>query len=261
MDWLVNDWAKKTNQKPKLAILTWDSTFGRAIMVPEVRDYAKKVGVDLVYEGVYGVRELDVSTQMTAIKAAGANWVYDNTAAHGPKVVHQGAESMGMLNKSTYDTTPGKIHRASCVWGVDESSVRLSGDLAEGMVGPRSWASWSMTDIEGIKILTTMADKHNRTDYERVGGYLVASGIVYTLAECMNRIVKEQGWDKLSGETVRAEALKLRDYSPLGLSKLTYTPEKLEPTQTRICQVKDGKILAISEWVTCPDLRPAQYRK
>ncbi|MBM4454497.1 MAG: ABC transporter substrate-binding protein [Chloroflexi bacterium] len=261
MDWLVNDWAKKTNQKPKLAILTWDSTFGRAIMVPEVDDYAKKVGVDIVYKGTYGVREVDVATQMTAVKASGANWVYDNTAAHGPKVVHQAAEALGMLNKSTYDTTPGKIHRASCVWGVDESSVNLSGELAEGMVGPRSWASWAMTDVEGVKILTAQANKHNRSDYERVAGYLVASGVAYTVLDCMNRVVKELGWEKLNGEKVRAEALKLRDYSPLGMSRLTYTPDKLEPTQTRICQVKDGKILAITDWVTCPDLRPYQYRK
>jgi len=260
MDWLVEDWAKKTGQKPKLAILTWDSTFGRAIMVPEVRDYAKQIGIDLVYEGTYGVRELDVSTQMMAIKAAGANWIYDNTAAHGPKVVHQGADGMGMLNKNLYDATPGTIHRGSCGWGIDESSVNLSQELAEGAVGSRSYASWSMMDVEGIKILTALADKHNRSDYERVGGYLVACGITYTVCHCMNKIVDEFGWDKLNGETVREEALKLRDFSPIGLSKLTYTPDKLEPRHTRICQVKDQKIIGITDWVTCPDLRPAQYK-
>lgn len=261
MDWLVADWAKKTNQKPKLAILTWDSTFGRAIMVPEVRDYAKKVGVDIVYEGTYGVREVDAATQMTGIKAAGANWVYDNTAAFGPKVVHQAAEAMGMLNKNLYDTTPGKIHRGCCVWGIDESSVNLSGELAEGMVGPRSWASWSMTDVEGIKLLTALADKHNRSEYERVGGYLVAFGMAYTVCQSMNKIVDEQGWEKLNGETLREESLKLRDYSPLGLSRLTYTADKLELRQTRICHVQGGKILAIGDWTTSPDLRPYQYRK
>jgi hypothetical protein len=117
-----------------------------------------------------------------------------------------------------------------------------------------------MMDIEGVKIITELADKHDRTEYERVGGYLVASGVAYSVLELMNKIVHEQGWDKLTGETLLAEALELRDYSPLGLSKLTYTPDKLEPRHARICQVKNLKIIGITDWVACPDLRPAQYR-
>jgi ABC-type branched-subunit amino acid transport system substrate-binding protein len=258
IDWVTGDWAKKTGQKVKLAILTWDSTYGRAIMVDETRNYAKSKGVEIVYEGVYGMRDLDVSTQMTAIKAAGANWVYDNTLAHGPKVVSGAAAALDMLNKNLYDTTPGKIHRATGPWGTDESAVMLLGDLAEGMVGPRSFASWSMPEVEGIAAAIAAADKHNRAPKERVMGYLAAWSEVYTICYGMNKAVKEAGWENLNGETLRAQFLKLKGFSPQGMTKYTFTADKPEPTQTRILQVQGGKLLPISDWVTCPDLRPAQ---
>ena len=126
IDWVTEDWAKKTGEVVRLAILTWDSTYGKPIMVDETRDYAASKGVDIVYEGVFGMRDMMVDTQMTAIKAAGANWVYDNTLAHGPKVVSGAAAALGMLNQDLYDTTPGMTHRATNVAGMDESSVMLA---------------------------------------------------------------------------------------------------------------------------------------
>lgn len=259
IDWVTSDWAKKTGQKVKLAILTWDSSFGKAILVPEVRDYAtKKKGIEIVYEGVYGVRELDVATQMVAVRKAEANWVYDNTAAFGPKVIHAAAEAMGMLNRDLYDTTPGKIHRASGLVATDESAVMLAGDLAEGSVGPRSYASWAMPEVEGIAMAIASADKHGRKSYERVLSYVASWCAVYAICHCMNKVVDEVGWDKLNGETLRAQFLKLKDFQPFGITRYTFTADKPEPRHARIFQVRGGKLLPITDWVTCPDLKPAQ---
>ena len=260
IDWVTGHWAEKTGQKVKLAILTWDTTFGKAIMVDEVRDYAASKGVDIVYEGVFGVRELDVSTQMTGIREAGANWVYDNTAAFGPKVVHQAAEAMGILTHDLYDTTPGKVHRATGLVGTDESQVTLSRELAEGAVGPRSYASWSMPEVEGIAMAIAAADKHNRKEHERVLSYIASWCAVYTVCHCMNNIIDEQGWDKLSGETLREEMLTLRDFQPFDITRYTFTADKPEPRHARIFQVQGGKLLPITDWVTCPDLRPSEYK-
>ncbi len=258
IDWVSEDWANETGETVKLAILTWQGTYGEAIRCDETRNYAASKGVEIVYEGVFALTDLDVSTQMTSIKAAGANWVYDNTLAHGPKVVHGAAAALGMLNYDLYDTTPGMIHRATGPWGTDESSVALSGELAEGMVGPRSFASWSMPEVEGIAACIAAADKNNREPQERVMGYMAAWSEVYTVCYCMNKAVEEVGWDNFDGSAIRDQFLKLRDFSPQGLTRYTFTADKPEPTQTRIFQVQGGKLLPISDWVTCPDLKPAQ---
>ncbi len=261
IDWVTADWSKKTGQPVKLALLTWDSTFGKAIMVDEVRNYAKSKGVEIVYEGVYGMRDLDVSTQMTTIKDKGANWVYNNTLAHGPKVVLGAAEALKMLNHDIYDATPGKVHVASGPWGMDESVLLLCGpDLSKGMVGPRSFASWSETDNPGVKLVTALADKNNRQPKERVMGYL---GVIAGVNMCFDAIAKAaqaEGWDKLSGTTIKNQFIKMNNFDALGITRYTYTATKPESTSTRIFKAEGGKLLPITDWVSCPDLKPAAVK-
>lgn len=261
IDWVTGDWAKKTGQKVKLAILTWDSPYGRAILVDETRKYAADKGVEIVAEEVFGLRDLDVSTQLTRIKAKGANWVYDNTLAAAPGVIHKSAKALGMLNQNLYDITPGTIHRASGPWGMDESSIRLAPAESEGMVGPRSFASWSETDNPGIKLAIAMADKKGREPKVRVMGYLAVWAEVSTLVEAISKAVDSVGWDKLDGAAVREQMLKMKKFSPLGLTEYTFTADKPEPNRTRIYQVKGGALVPITDFVTCPDLRPAKYKK
>ena len=260
IDWVSGEWAKQTGEDVKLAILTWDNTFGKAILVDETLDYAAKKGVEIVYQDTYGMTELDVSTQMTDIKAAGANWVYDNTLGHGPKVVHGAAAALGMLNQDLYDTTPGKVHRACGPWGMDESAVALAGELSEGVVGPRSFASWSMPEVEGIAAAMVAFKANDRKPQEMVMGYLAAWGEVYTICHAMNKVVEEEGWENLGGEAVKDQFAKMKNFSPQGLTMFTFSADKPEPINTRIFQVQGGKLLPITDWVTCPDLRPAQYK-
>lgn len=258
IDWVVGDWAAKTGEEVKLAILTWANPYGKAIMVDETRNYAASKGVEIVYEGEFALTDTDVSTQMTSIKAAGANWVYDNTLAHGPKVVHGAAAALGMLNTDLYDTTPGMIHRASGPWGMDESAVMLAGELAEGVVGPRSYASWSMPEVEGVAAAMASFDAHSREPQARIMGYLGAWAQVATICHCIDKAVEEVGWDNLDGSAVRDQFLKLKDFSPQGITRFTFTADKPEPIVTRIFQAQGGKLLPITDWVNTPDLKPAQ---
>jgi len=260
MDWVTGHWAEKTGQKVKLAILTWDNILGRGIMTDAVRDYAMKKGVEIVYEDVFDLGDTDVSTHMTAIKSSGANWVYDNTLADGPKVIHSAAAALGILNQDLYDTTPGMIHRACGPWGMDSSAIALAGELAEGVIGPRSFASWSMPEVEGVAAAVAAFYKHKRQPQERTMGYLAAWCELYTICHALNECVEEVGWDGLSGITLRDQFLKLNDFSPQGMTRYSFTAKKPEPTQTLIFKVERGRLLPITDWVTCPDLRPAAVK-
>jgi len=260
IDWVTEDWAKKTGQEVKLAILTWDNVFGRGVMVDAVRNYAAQKGVEIVYEGVFDIDDMDVSTQMAAIKNAGANWVYDNTLAYGPKVVSEAAASLGMLNQDLYDTTPGMIHRACGPWGMDDLAVAQAGELAEGVIGARSFASWSMPEVEGVAAAVAAFYKHDRKPEERTLSYLAEWAELYTVCYAMNKAVEEVGWDELSGITLRDQFLNLEDFCPQGMTRYTFTARKPEPTQTLIFKVERGRLLPITDWVTCPDLRPAAVK-
>ena len=91
-------------------------------------------------------------------------------------------------------------------------------------------------------------------------GYLAAWGEVYTICHAMNKVVEEEGWENLGGEAVKDQFAKMKNFSPQGLTMFTFSADKPEPINTRIFQVQGGKLLPITDWVTCPDLRPAQYK-
>ncbi|MFA5401040.1 MAG: ABC transporter substrate-binding protein [Dehalococcoidia bacterium] len=258
--WLSDDWTPRTGQKAKLAILTWDSPYGKAVINEEVREFIAARGIELVYEDVFKTDVKDVTPQMQKIREADANWVYDNTLGQGPIIISSAAESLNMLEHELYSTEPGKVHRATGPWGIDEASIILGGPLMEGLIGPRSIASWSMSEVEGVVKALTAFDKNNRQPSERTIGYLNVWPITYTIGHCMNQVVKEQGWEKLNGITLREEFLKLKDFKPLGMTVYSFSDSKPAPDQTMIFKIERGRLLPITDWITCPDLRPKALR-
>jgi len=264
IDWVVDVWQKKTGMPVKLAFCTWDNSYGRSVLVDEAREYAKKRGVEIVAEEVFPMLYLDVTTQMTRIKAAGANWVYDNSLGQGPKVVSKAAKSLGILANDPYDTSPGKVRRATGPFpgGSDEATVRLAGDLAEGMIMLRAYASYAETDNKGIQFLDQLLQKNNRAgDQFRVAGYLAGTAGLYTAAETIKKAVAAGGWENLSGKAVKEQFEKTTDFDVLSLGKVSFTPDKHEPKKLKLYQVKGGKLIPITDYVVCPDLRPAEFRK
>ena len=158
-----------------------------------------------------------------------------------------------MLNHDIYDATAGTVHVASGPWGMDESVLMLCGpDLSKGMVGPRSFASWSETDNPGVKLVTSLADKNNRQPKERVMGYLGVIAGVNMCFDAIAKAAKAEGWDKLSGTTIKNQFIKMNNFDSMGITKYTYTATKPESTSTRIFKAEGGKLLPITDWVQLP---------
>lgn len=261
IDWVTNDWSKKTGEKVKLGILTWDTAMGKSILVDECLQYARSKGVEIVAQEVFTMKDLDVSTQLIKIKAAGANWVIDNNSGNGPAVINKSAIALGMLNRNLYDTTPGLIHRTSNQTGLWKASTNVAPDATEGLMGVTNAALWSDTDKLGVKLATAAADKRGMKAAEREEYYLIGWVFGDVMTEAINRAVKEVGWAKLDGAAVKAQFDKMRDYNSLELCKYTYSPGRPAPTQARVAVVKNGNLTAVSDWFECPDLRPAQFKK
>jgi len=143
---------------------------------------------------------------------------------------------------------------------MDDLAVAQAGELAEGVIGARSFASWSMPEVEGVAAAVAAFYKHDRKPEERTLSYLAEWAELYTVCYAMNKAVEEVGWDELSGITLRDQFLNLEDFCPQGMTRYTFTARKPEPTQTLIFKVERGRLLPITDWVTCPDLRPAAVK-
>lgn len=243
IDWLVANW--KESRPPKLAFLTWDTAFGKAVLAPGSLDYAKKKGVEIVATEFMPLTPVDVSTQLLRIRDAGADWVYTNTLGAAPAVMLKDAKRLGLTEKIKFAGGP---------WAMDWAPIRLAGDAAEGFLGPQSYASWSETGNEGIKLLTEQFTKNNRKPEEKGLAYICVWAGVLTTVEALNRAIDKVGFDKLDGPALKAAFESLKDYSPMGLTYYTYSAAKVSPIKTRIVQVKGGTLVPISDWLTTPDL-------
>ena len=247
VDWLMETW--KESRPPRVAFLTWDTSYGRGPVTPETYAYAKKKGVEIVATELFGPRDVDVSTQLIRIRGKKADWIYTNTLATGPAVI---VKSMSALKY--------KVNLAGGL-GIDWTAMAIGGkELFEDVVVMEPFASWDDVDNPGVKLMKEYFEKNNRKPGHRTLMYNIGWALTLTTAEVINRAIDEVGWDGLDGEAVKNQMEKLKDYSPKGLTYYTHTPDKHATNKIYIARIKGGKILPITGWRTTPDLRPDKYK-
>ena len=243
------DWVVKTQPKPiKLAFLTWDSVFGRAILTDEVRNYAKQKGIEIVAEEVFGMTQMDVTTQLTRINDKGANWVYSNILGQSEAVVLKSAQQLGLLDKMKF---------SGCQWTMlAHTLTKLAGPLAEGYTAPSQLRNWEETDVPYIKLIN---ERCKAAKAEQSSNWIQTLGFFLMATDLYNGAIKEVGWDKLNAAALKRQAEKLNKYD-LGFSYLTLTAKKHESTWVRMEQVKNGIIVPIGDYEMAPNLAPVAYR-
>ncbi|MBM3142866.1 MAG: ABC transporter substrate-binding protein [Chloroflexi bacterium] len=251
MNWVMQN----SPAKNKVAFLTWDTAYGRDIINDEMRAYAKKVGINIVSEELFGIRDTDVSTQLTRIMKLNPDWIYTCTAAHGPGVILKSMAGMGLI---------GKVKLAGEGVGFAEAVPVIVGDLANGCVVSRSFASLAETDVEGIKWINYYFNLNRRRPTDATGAAQCAfMNVLLTKATVEGALAAAGGdWSKVDGAAIKAQFEKLQNFTALGLTDITYTPERYHPNKVRIFEIKDKKHVPVSGWLPCPtdDTTPMRLR-
>jgi len=245
------DWLAETQPKPiKLAILTWDSPFGRAILTDECKNYAKSKGVDIVAIELFGQTTMDVSTQLTKIKEAGADWVYTNTLGPGPVVVLKSANALGLL---------GKMKFAGDHFAMDNDVNMAAGPLAEGFTGYHTFVTWYETNDPYVQSRIKAFEEKKYPAQYKSQPILCFPAWFEWMRGVYEATVKDVGWDKVNAEALKKHFFATKNqYVKMGYT--TLSADKPEPRQARIVQVKEGKIVPITDWRTAPDLKPASSK-
>ena len=122
-----------------MAIITWDTAYGRSIMIEPFYNYLKKIGVDLVGKEVFGIRDVDLTTQLMKLRRSKADFLMTSTIAGGPVAIKRGCKEMGwdvpLLNAA----------------GTDEGTIRLAPQLFEGDIVGRPQKSFHETEDPSIR--------------------------------------------------------------------------------------------------------------
>jgi branched-chain amino acid transport system substrate-binding protein len=236
------DWLAENHPGDKMAILTWDTSYGRGPITDEVYEYAEQKGVDIVATELFGVRDVDVTPHLTRIRNAGATWIYSNTTGPGPTAILKGGDELG------YDFT-----LVGCL-GIDETMLKsVSADEAEGVMTILHHKT--MADpVKGAEKLNEYFDLYGSE--ESIGGaFPYEFKYALTVRETISNAVDEVGWENLNTSAIKDQMVQLDDFPILeDLEFVTYTEDRRSPIKACMLQFADGELLSITDFFELPDL-------
>ena len=212
-------------------------------------EYAKSKGIEVVGQELFGVRDVDVTSQLTRLRAKEVDWIFTNTAGRGPVLVAKAIKEMGMKAKLA-----GSI-------GLDDSCLYIDKDVFEGAVTVHPFANWSETENKGVQLMSKYADKNKRPKNFHTIMYPMGFTGVLVFKEVIERIVDKKGWAAVNGENVKAEMEKLKDFNAADIAVFSYTANRHYPNMAKVLQAKGGKWVPITGLKKCPNLVPDKYKK
>lgn len=255
LDWLVADWDSVkpvgAGDAPKVAIITWDSAFGRGADTPELRAYAESLGVEIVsVEFIELSPTADATTAILTAQAAGANVIYTNTLAYGPAAILKDAVALGVRDEFLIGGDN---------WAMDLSMLALAAEASEGFYGLLPYAWWSDADIPGVQIVEEQFAANERTPAEHAVAYLISFALVDVAREAIDRAIQEVGFDALDGPAIFEQLKALQNYEAFdGLMNVTFGEDVRSTSSARIGQAQAGQLIPVTDWMTAPDLRPSE---
>jgi len=242
----------KEQRNIRAAIITWDTSYGRCILVPEFDDYCKQIGVDIVAKEVFGMRDIDLTTHMVRIRAKNPDLLITASTGQGPISIMKAAKELGMdiklLNSEGGD------------WG----TVRLNPELFEGCIVVVHCQSYDDVNHPGMQKLLSYMRKNKRTEAEQTALAVSSWQNILLFHKVMTDAVNKVGWDKLDVQVLKNGLNQLTNWEPLnGIVRITYRDKQRFPLTAGVMRVQKGKFInAIGPGVLVdlPDLTPAQYR-
>jgi ABC-type branched-subunit amino acid transport system substrate-binding protein len=270
---------------PKIGYISWPGAFGEAAYTPETIGYCKSVGVEVLPTPEYFLPTAqDISTNVQNLVDAGANILYTNSLASGPKIVAKTVVDLGM---------EGKVQVAGVNWALDTSVGLLSRTdinkqglpAVNGLIGSMPFHWWTERQLPGVAFINEQADANKRRLQDKNIAYLLGFGLVDTYAELYIQTVNRVGsLEKVTGKDIK-ETIEAMKYSPLGLYNFDYQGGATRAVpDNRMAQLaflsKDGKgiaksgddaftvdlpdgtkafipiVVPLTEFAPAPDLRP-----
>ena len=245
--WFKDNWKKKGN--PRMGIITWDTSYGRAILTDEFFAYAKKIGVNIVDTQLFGIRDVEVTTQLLKLRSKKVDCLITNNGGSGTMAIKKGLREMGwkvpLLNGAGGD------------WG----TVRLNPTLFDDYYVVIHTKGFDQTKDPSIKTIMKYFHKNKRTTNDKSIFYIIAWHNALLEHKVLKETVKKYGWKGLNTKNIKKVINKIRNFSPLkGLTNITYTDKRRTPQVARIYKAKNGKLIPVTGFLKVPDMRPAKYR-
>jgi branched-chain amino acid transport system substrate-binding protein len=244
-DWFKANW--KETKKPRVAHLTADNAFGRAIEIPEMKAYLEKIGYEFVgSQYVPLVPTSPPTTQLMWLKKEGVDLALGAMVNPGSQPTIKEAVRLGMGPHLDYKISFGFAYPCIAYF-----FCRDMKELGNGVLIGGSYPSWEEA-APGIKFADQLQTKY-RPD-KRVGNTMYFEGMaeVMTQVEALRLALQKAPFDKLTPRDVLEQGffmIKNLDTGGLTSTPLTYGPGKVEGVDAvRVDQVRAGNYVKVGSY-------------
>jgi len=231
------------DRAPRLVFVGMDSPWGRE---PEyVTEYARSLGFEVLPLEITPFVTLDATTHLIRLSGEGVDLVYIQALPMASGPILRDAERLGLL---------GQMQFAGHQSSMGERVIQMTGAASEGYLMPRPFPWFDETEIPGIElILDTQMKYHGKVTREGEVFFAWASSVV--VCEAMKRAIENVGYENLDGTAIKEGMDSIKDFDVHGLATITYTPDDHRGvTKVAIYQVKEGKIVRVTDWREAPML-------
>ncbi len=241
LEYFIGNWQEE--RSPRLALIGIESPWGYE---PRYAiGYAQSLGFEVLPPETVPFVTLDATVQLLRLKDSGADLIYIQglPMASGPAL--KDAERLGLL---------GQIQFAGHQSSMGERVIQMTGAASEGYLMPRPFPWFDETEIPGIELmLDTQMKYHGKV--AREGECFFAWASARVVCEAIKRTIENVGYENLDGAAIKEGMDSIKDFDVYGLATVTYTPDDHRGvTKVAIYQVKEGKIVRVTDWREAPVL-------
>jgi branched-chain amino acid transport system substrate-binding protein len=231
--WVKEDWKDKSHA-PKVAALYGDNAYGKSPMNAG-KEYAKEIGVEWVYDGVFPGAFQDATSQLLNLQKAGADYAYINITTTGASIILKDAQKLGL--KTKFGSNP---------YGYSEALAAVAKSAAEGVTGPMPHPPYG-TPVPGMKKITDFNQGKDISSPPRDAVYVRGWASTLVIAEGLRRADKA---GQLNGEGIKKALETLNNFDLGGIAcNVTYTATDHRPcTTTPIYQIKNSTLVKIKDY-------------
>ncbi len=242
-------WIRKNyeNRNPRLGLIGWDNSFGRAPDQKETRDYFEKIGVDFIGSEYIPLSPSDTTAQiLRLVKDKKTDFIYFIMYPSSIALVLKDAARLGVRNEFQDFSfwACSVIQLQSYAKELANRSMMLTGYKLE----PAEWE------------IPYFADLYKTSGAPLMAAVFYSGGASYlsTKIEAIRRAALKVGADKVDGEAVYNALINMKSFKPaLYHSTVSFSKTKrVGPNNAVMYQVQDGTPVIVDRDIYIPDLLP-----
>jgi hypothetical protein len=240
----------KEPRKPRFAYLTADSAAGRSIEVPELTNYIKSKGIEIIGSQYVGTPQLSPpTTQLMWLKNNKIDLTFGGTVTSGMGPVVKEAFRLGMGRYEPYKIVFGCASLSNPCQMLEILGAKANGVIISGAYPPFD------DNTPGMKLVRDLLKEYRsgKTPCIDVDGAYV-TGVIHgmMIVESTRLALEKVPYEKLTpGDIIEHGFFRFRDFDTRGLTStpLTFGPNKHMGVETcPVYELLNGKQVLVGKY-------------